>query len=223
MKKFVLLVAGGSGSRMGGTVPKQFMNLSGLPVLMRTMQLFYDYDSSISCVVVIAEYYFDYWKSLCEEYNFRLPHQLAAGGISRFQSVKNGLSVLPDDGIVFIHDGVRPLVSFDTLANCEQAAVSFGNALPVISLVDSIRQLDGHRSHGVDRDCFRLVQTPQTFRLDLIKEAYRHHENPGFTDDASVCEAMGVKIHLVDGNRENIKLTHPQDIKFAEFLDQQKN
>lgn len=218
MEKFALIVAGGSGSRMGGERPKQFMELLGKPILMRTMELFISYDSSVHLLVVLPDNQFDAWSALCMKYGFRLKHQLVPGGASRFQSVKNGLAELPDEGLVFIHDGVRPLVSFQTIKNCERMALEKGNALPVVPVVESLRQVEQEESCHADRNQFRLVQTPQTFQNRLIKEAYRQPEIPAFTDDASVCEAMGVKINLVDGNPENIKITFPTDLRIAECL-----
>ncbi|MCW0483859.1 2-C-methyl-D-erythritol 4-phosphate cytidylyltransferase [Gaoshiqia sediminis] len=218
MEKFALIVAGGSGSRMGAEIPKQFLELAGKPVLMRTMERFAAYDPSIRLALVLPADQTTRWNELCHTHQFTLKHKVAIGGESRFQSVKNGLALLPADGLVFIHDGVRPLVTVQTLRNCEETAIKSGNALPVIPVVESLRQLAGDSSHHVDRSQFRLVQTPQTFRLDLIKKAYLQPESPRFTDDASVCEALGEKINLVPGNPENIKITHPADLKLAKYL-----
>lgn len=203
---------------MGAEIPKQFLELAGKPILMRTMERFAAYDPSIRLVLVLPASQITRWNELCHTYQFTLKHVVANGGESRFQSVKNGLDLLPADGLVFIHDGVRPLVSVQTMHNCEEAALKVGNALPVIPVVESLRQLAEDSSRHVDRSQFRLVQTPQTFRLDLIKKAYLQPESPRFTDDASVCEALGEKINLVPGNPENIKITHPADLKLAECL-----
>ena len=218
MKKFALIVAGGTGTRMGHELPKQFIELAGKPILMRTIECFHSYNHSISVVLVLPNDQFMLWKQLCEKHEFTLPHVLAKGGNSRFQSVKNGLSKLPEKGLVFIHDGVRPLVSEQTIANCEHTALNKGNALPVMPLVESLRQIDGEKSKHVERSSFRLVQTPQTFRLELIKEAYLQPENPEFSDDASVFESLGHRVQLVNGNPENIKITLPSDLKIAECL-----
>ena len=218
MEQFALFVAGGTGSRMGADVPKQFLPLAGKPVLMRTMERFMLYGPDVRLFVVLPANQFALWAELCREHRFELKHQLVEGGASRFQSVKNGLAMLPAEGLVFIHDGVRPLVSLQTLKNCEEMALLAGNALPVIPVVESVRLLDGNTSRHADRDRFRLVQTPQTFQLGLIKQAYCQPENLTFTDDASVCEAMGTEINLVAGNPENIKITHPFDLKMAEYL-----
>lgn len=218
MEKFALIVAGGSGTRMGSEVPKQFLELLGKPVLMHTIERFAAYDSALKITLVLPEAQFEYWKGLCSNHRFSIPHQLVAGGNTRFQSVKNGLNSLPREGLVFIHDGVRPLVSPVTIANCEKVAREQGNALPVTPVIESIRQLNGGQSSHADRSAFRLVQTPQTFQLSLIKKAFEQEESPLFTDDASVCEAMGITINLVDGNPENIKITQPQDLKIASCL-----
>ncbi len=218
MEKFALIVAGGSGTRMGTEIPKQFLELCGKPVLMHTLERFHQFDSSIQLILVLPQTQFQYWQELCERHQFRLAHQLVAGGNSRFQSVKNGLNELPAEGLVFIHDGVRPLVSLPTIQNCENTAIAKGNALPVLPVIESVRKLENGKSVHVDRQTYRLVQTPQTFQLSLIKKAFEQPESPLFTDDASVLEAMGECIHLVDGNSENIKITHPNDLKIAELF-----
>ena len=218
MKKFVLIVAGGSGSRMKSGLPKQFIEIAGLPVLMHTFEVFYNYDPDIEFVLVLPEKHIGQWENLCQQYGFRYQYKLASGGNLRFQSVKNGLALLPDEGIVFIHDGVRPLVSKETLHNCFEMAVLKGNALPVISVPESIRMKNGEQNHAVDRNKYFLVQTPQTFNCALIKKAYFKANNNLFTDDATVLESLGEKINLVEGNRDNIKITFPEDLLFAEAI-----
>ena len=217
-RKFALIVAGGSGTRMNSTVPKQFLELAGKPVLMRTIEQFAGYDKEMEFVVVLPSDYTIYWQELCVKYDFKIVHRLVTGGLTRFQSVRNGLDVIEGNGLVFIHDAVRPLVSRQTIRNCEEAAKSYGNALPVLSLPDSLREVSGEKSEHVDRSRFRLVQTPQTFNIELIKKAFLQPEQDLFTDDASVCEAMGETIRLVEGNRENIKITGPVDLLIAENL-----
>ena len=217
-KKFALIVAGGSGTRMNSAVPKQFLELAGKPVLMRTIEQFSTYDREIEFVIVLPSDYIEYWQKLCAKYNFEIPCRLVVGGATRFQSVRNGLEVLEGEGLVFIHDAVRPLVSMLTIRDCEETARLHGNALPVLPLTDSLREVSGLKSEHVDRSRFRLVQTPQTFRLSLIKEAFCQPEQDFFTDDATVCEAMGVIIHLTEGNPENIKITSPFDFLIAENL-----
>lgn len=218
MKKFALIVAGGVGSRMGAEVPKQFIELAGKPILLWTIQRFLDFDHEMELVLVLPSSQFERWQQISERFQVTGKIRLVSGGKTRFQSVKNGLDVISDDGIVFIHDGVRPLVSFETLQRCFQTAHKKGNALPVAPLVESLRQIKGQESQHVDRSQFRLVQTPQTFQTALIKKAYQQPESDFFTDDASVCEATGIPIHLVDGNPENIKITNPMDLRVAEAL-----
>ena len=215
MKKVALIVAGGSGKRMNSKIPKQFEILQGKPVLMHTFEAFVKSDSSITFVLVLPEIQFNYWKTLCEDYHFRIEHELAAGGKTRFHSVRNGLRLVPDDSIVFIHDGVRPLVSSETIENCYQTALQKGNALPVIPVTESLRKVENSKNSAVDRSKFFLVQTPQTFQSQIIKFAYNQCVTHNFTDDASVLENSGEKIHLVKGNRENIKITYLQDITIA--------
>lgn len=217
-KKFALIVAGGSGSRMKNAVPKQFLELSGKPVLMHTFEAFHRFDTSIEFVLVLPEQEMVRWQQLCTKHNFSIPHQLAFGGPVRFQSVKNGLEKIKENGIVFIHDGVRPLVSQQTLQNCLDMAIEKGNALPVVPPAESIRWIDGKASKAVDRSKYFLVQTPQTFQVAAIKNAYRQTYIEKFTDDASVLEATGQTIFTVQGNRENIKITFAEDLKFANLL-----
>jgi 2-C-methyl-D-erythritol 4-phosphate cytidylyltransferase len=218
MKKYVLIVAGGSGKRMKSGEPKQFMPLGGKPVLMLTMMQFYRYDPLLSFVLVLPQSHHDYWKQLCDDHGFGIPHLLVAGGETRFGSVRNGLSAIPEEGIVFIHDGVRPLVSLETLRRCEDMACKAGNAIPVIPVTESVRQLEGNLNFPVNRENFVLIQTPQTFRVSLIQKAYQQEYSPEFTDDATVVEKTGVAIRLVEGNRENIKITWPEDLLIAGAL-----
>jgi len=218
MKKFALIVAGGSGTRMKGKLPKQFLELNGKPVLMHTFEAFQKYDSKIDFVLVLPEIQLINWKKLCVEYDFNIKHSLVSGGETRFQSVKNGLSKIEVDGIVFIHDGVRPLVSVQTIDNCYKTAQGKGNALPVISPSESVREMINGNSLTVDRGRYFLVQTPQTFKVSIIKKAYQQDYLGKFTDDASVLENTGHKIHLVEGNRSNIKITYPEDLLIASSL-----
>lgn len=200
---------------MGADVPKQFLSLDGKPILMHTLERFTAYDQAIRITLVLPENQFDYWSELCREHGFELPHRLVSGGATRFQSVRNGLMSLPDQGIVFIHDGVRPLVSKQTIANCEKSTLERGNALPVMPVIETLREVSAGMSKHADRNRFRLVQTPQTFQLERIKQAFQQNESPLFTDDASVAEAFGDTINLVDGNVENIKITQPADLRIA--------
>lgn len=217
MQQFVIIVAGGSGTRMGSDVPKQFLKLADKPVLMHTLQKFYDFNSEISILLVLPQNQIEYWKQLVKEYNFLIEHTIVTGGETRFHSVKNGLhSISQTEGIVAIHDGVRPMVSLQTIKNCFTTTAKLGNATPAIALQDSLRIIDGGNSKSVSRSDYKLVQTPQCFSLALIKKAFLLDYTANFTDDASVFEADGGKINLVEGNVENTKITTPFDLKLAE-------
>ncbi|MGE4587367.1 MAG: 2-C-methyl-D-erythritol 4-phosphate cytidylyltransferase [Mangrovibacterium sp.] len=218
MEKIALIIAGGKGLRMQTSVPKQFLKLGGKPVLMRTMERFLTYDPQIRLVVVLPAGTKNFWEALKRRHNFTAVHRVVEGGASRFQSVRNGLAGLPGDSLVFIHDGVRPLVSLQTLARCEQKAMEKGNALPVLPETESLRKLTATGSVSADRSCFFRVQTPQTFHTEDIRKAYDQPEQSSFTDDASVYEARGGQIHLVEGNPENIKLTGLFDLQLAEYF-----
>ncbi|HPF51499.1 MAG TPA: 2-C-methyl-D-erythritol 4-phosphate cytidylyltransferase [Draconibacterium sp.] len=217
-KKFALIVAGGSGSRMNSSIPKQFMELAGKPVLIHTFEAFRRFDPAIEFVLVLPENEMESWNELCEKHTFHIEYKVAKGGKTRFESVKNGLELLPDSGIVFIHDGVRPLVSEQTLQNCLHTAITKGNALPVVPVSESVRYIDKDKNQSLDRSKYFLVQTPQTFQLREIKMAYQQPFSTLFTDDASVLENTGRKISTVEGNRENIKITFQEDLQFAEAL-----
>ncbi|MDO9510756.1 MAG: 2-C-methyl-D-erythritol 4-phosphate cytidylyltransferase [Bacteroidales bacterium] len=219
MKLHLLIVAGGSGQRMKTTQPKQFLLLDGLPMLMRSIQAFTSCIKPDSITIVLPENQIPEWQKHCMSYNFQEKHKTVSGGIERFFSVKKGLENLPDEGLVLIHDGVRPLVSEKTINNCIKIATHFGSAIPVVPPTESLRELDEDGiSRSVDRSRFQLVQTPQVFDLPLIKQAYTQEYSPLFTDDASVFESVGNKVKLVEGNPENIKITHPRDIAIAETL-----
>lgn len=216
MKKFALIVAGGSGVRMGKEVPKQFLVLAGKPMLMHTIETFVSYDPEIEIILVLPSSQLNYWKELCLQYGFQNKIQVVGGGPFRFFSVKNGLEVIRDEGIVFIHDGVRPLVSHETITRCHEVAMEKGNAIPVVPVSESVRWVGDQGNEVLDRDRIRLVQTPQTFRVSLIKQAYDLPFDERFTDDASVLENSGHEIYLTEGNRENIKITWPEDMESAE-------
>ena len=221
MERYAILVAGGKGLRMGGDIPKQFLPIGGKPVLMRTIEVFCQAYPDIHIILVLPVSQQDYWQQLCQDYHFTIPVQIADGGETRFHSVSNGLKLIPEgtEGIVGVHDGVRPFVSVETIRRCYDEAVEFGAVVPVISVVETVRQLikDG-TSVTVPRDEYKLVQTPQTFRISFLKEAYQQPYASFFTDDASVVEALGKPVHLVEGNRENIKITTPADIRFVNGL-----
>ncbi len=220
MKLFAIIVAGGSGSRMGSEIPKQFLLLQNKPVLMHTIEAFYNYNSNIEIILVLPDSQKDYWAKLCLDHSFNIQHKVVSGGATRFYSVKNGLESLDtnEEAIVAIHDGVRPLVNKITIDNCFSIAQLKGNAIPFIPLNDSIRKVEGLNSMHVNRDDYKAIQTPQVFHLQLIKNAYSQNYQEHFTDDASVLESSGVQISLVDGNRENIKITTPIDLMFAEAI-----
>ena len=218
MKKFVIIVAGGSGSRMGTEISKQFLELCGKPVLMHTISVFHEFDPESNIILVLPEDQQQFWKVLCLKHYFSLSHQVVSGGKTRFHSVQNGLSQIDDEGIVFIHDGVRPLVNRETLDRCLETAQESGNAIPVLPVTESLRKLEGDQNVSVDRSQYFSVQTPQTFRSEQILEAFKQDFDPAFTDDASVAEKAGFSIQMVEGNGENIKLTTPTDLIIAEAL-----
>ena len=219
-----IIVAGGKGLRMGGDIPKQFIPVNGMPVLMHTIRRFREFDPQMHIVLVLPKDHQDYWRQLCDEYRFTDRHDIADGGSTRFHSSQNGIMALaetPDTDIVAIHDGVRPLVSVETIGRCFTAAAESGAAIPVLPVIDTLRYV-GHadengvnteQGHNVLRSDYRVVQTPQTFRLALLRRAFTQPFSERFTDDASVVEALGEKVTMVDGNRENIKITTPCDLK----------
>lgn len=220
MDKYIIIVAGGKGLRMGGDIPKQFLPIGGKPVLMRTIDSFVAYDDSMHVIVVLPIDQQDYWKDLCKQYSFTTPHQIANGGETRFHSVKNGLALVPDNGkcVVGVHDGVRPFASKETIGAAYETAAEKGTAIPVTDCVDSIRQVTENGNKAEDRSRFKLVQTPQVFKADLLHTAYKQDFTPMFTDDASVVEFAGHSVTLTKGNRENIKITTPFDLIVAEAL-----
>ena len=217
---YVIIVAGGKGLRMGSDIPKQFLPIGGKPVLMRTLERFRAYSADLQIILVLPEAQQDYWRQLCEEYHFDVEYQLANGGQTRFHSVQNGLALVPDDaeGVVGVHDGVRPFPSIEVIKNCYETARTAKAVIPVIPVVETVRHLEKESSVTVPRDEYKLVQTPQTFDIQLLKAANCQPYNDGFTDDASVVESYGHEITLVEGNRENIKITTPYDLKIAEVL-----
>ncbi|MBQ7526696.1 MAG: 2-C-methyl-D-erythritol 4-phosphate cytidylyltransferase [Bacteroidaceae bacterium] len=219
MKAYAVIVAGGKGLRMGGDVPKQFLPIGGKPVLMHTIEAFRRALDDVEIVLVLPAEQHDYWQKLCKDYKFHSPELIAKGGETRFHSVKNGLALLPNDieAVVGVHDGVRPFVSKETIRRCFAAAAEGKAVVPVVAVVETVRQIlpDG-KSVTRPRDEYRLVQTPQTFPLALLKEAYQQPFSDAFTDDASVVEALGKDIVMIEGNRENIKITTPSDLRIAE-------
>jgi len=217
---YIIIVAGGKGLRMGSDIPKQFLPIGGKPVLMRTLERFREYSPTLQIILVLPKAQQEYWEKLCQKHNFTVAYQLADGGETRFHSVQHGLALIPDDaeGVVGVHDGVRPFPSIDVIRRCYETAREKKAVIPVIPVVETVRHLKGETSETVPRNDYRLVQTPQTFDIQLLKAANRQPYNDGFTDDASVVEAYGFDITLVEGNRENIKITTPYDLKIAEVL-----
>jgi len=218
MNLYALIVAGGTGKRMGSSIPKQFLELDGKPILMHTIARFREFDESIEIITVLPGNQLKYWAGLCKKYSFSIPQILVTGGSTRYLSVKYGLRHVEEDSIVAIHDGVRPLVSSHTITRCFDAAKKFGNAVPVISPADSMRMIKEQGSFPVDRNMVKIIQTPQVFYSGLIKKAYLSKYKSDYTDDATVLEEAGEAIHLVEGNRENIKITNPEDLIIASAL-----
>lgn len=218
MRRFVLITAGGSGKRMKTDLPKQFIEIAGKPVLMHTFEAFLRFDPALEFVLVLPESTFDYWKESCLKHRFRQSHQLASSGPTRFHSVKSGLRLVPDDALVAIHDGVRPLVSVEVIERVFLLAEKMGNGVPGITVHESLRLIDHALSKPLSREKVRMIQTPQCFRADLIKKAYNRNYNEAYTDEATLFEADGHRINLTEGNRENIKITTPADLKIAAAL-----
>jgi 2-C-methyl-D-erythritol 4-phosphate cytidylyltransferase len=218
MDLYALIVAGGTGKRMGAEIPKQFLELAGRPVLMHTIERFKSFNDSIEIITVLPENQLRFWIDLQKKHSFSVPHTLVKGGSNRFFSVRNGLKFVSSSGLVAIHDGVRPFVSIETIGRCFETAEKFGNAIPAISPTESLRIITGQRSHPVSRFSVKQIQTPQVFVSELIKNAYLQEYSPDFTDDATVLEKTGEKINLVEGNRENIKITNPEDLLISTAL-----
>jgi 2-C-methyl-D-erythritol 4-phosphate cytidylyltransferase len=218
MKRYAIIVAGGSGTRMHSSTPKQFLSLAGKPVLFYSLEGFYNFDKATEIIIALPADFFSEWEKLCTEYNFNIPHRLVTGGETRFHSVQNGLQMVNEKGIVGVHDAARPLVSTETISHSYEAAEKFGAAVPFVPLNDSIRFYNGHESRSLDRNKHVLVQTPQCFRSDVLISAYQTEFQPFFTDDASVVESSGFTVHLTEGNAENIKITTPSDFLIAETL-----
>jgi 2-C-methyl-D-erythritol 4-phosphate cytidylyltransferase len=217
IKKYAIIVAGGSGSRMKSDIPKQFIEVGGLPILMHTLKRFNEADSAIKLILVLPESQFEYWNELCVKYP-AAPHQLVKGGKTRFQSGLNGLKAIDTEGLVAIHDGVRPFVSVAIINESFKIASEKGTAVVSVPSKDSVRV----NGQAIDRSTVRLIQTPQTFQIALIKKAFETEELSTFTDDASVAEHAGFEINLIEGNYENIKITTPEDLLWAEIILKQK-
>ena len=220
-KDYIIIVAGGKGQRMGSSVPKQFLLLCGKPVLMHTIEAFHSYSTSLEIILVLPEEQQTHWKELCEKYGFTTPHTVVSGGSTRFESSRNGISAIPDDadGVVGIHDGVRPLVSAAVIDRCYESARENYAAIPVMPLTDTLRFVgESGCGRNVLRSDYVIVQTPQVFDIALAKRAFSLPYKESFTDDASVVEDLGCQVSVVEGCSENIKLTTPFDMKVAEAI-----
>lgn len=217
-KKYAIIVAGGSGTRMGADIPKQFIKLGGKPLLQHTIEKFLSLSFPVGIIVVVSPEWKDYWKKYCSETGFLERYAIPSGGITRFHSVANALQYLPDETVVAVHDGVRPLVTAEFLERMFAAGEELGNAVPAVAPVETVREVSGLESYVLRRDDIRLVQTPQVFRSEVLKAAYRLPYDPAYTDDASVVEAAGYRINLVDGLRYNLKITTPEDLDLARPL-----
>lgn len=214
---YIIIVAGGKGLRMGSDLPKQFLPVKGVPILMRTIRRFHESGLNLHIILVLPKAQQDYWKQLCREHSFDIPHEIADGGATRFHSSANGLALIPDDanGLVGIHDGVRPFPSVEVIRNCYASAAQYKAVVPAIPVVETLWKTEGFTEN---RDFFRLGQTPQTFDIQLLKRAFQQPYDESFTDDASVVKRYGQPITLIEGNAENIKITRPFDLKVAEAL-----
>ena len=219
MENYVIITAGGSGKRINSDFPKQFIPVAGKPLLLHTMEVFRSYDARMHIILVLPEEHIPLWKDLCTEFDIQIEHQIVRGGEHRFHSVQNGINHVPPESLVLIHDGVRPLIHHDTIDRVIKTATEKGNAVPCVLPSQSVRQInDDGSSHPVNRDMLRMIQTPQAFHSDIIKQAYNQVYRPEFTDDATVLESLGETINLVQGNYSNIKVTHPGDLKIVEAM-----
>lgn len=217
MTHTVLIVAGGKGLRMGSDLPKQFLPIGGKPVLMHTIEAFHCFDRTMKIILVLPKEQQTYWQELCAKHSFVIEHTVADGGETRFHSVKNGLACV-NSGLVGVHDGVRPFVAPEVIKRCYELAAIKKAVIPVIDVMETVRHITETGSETVNRNDYKLVQTPQVFDAELLKQAYAQEYTPFFTDDASVVEAMGVPVCLAEGNRENIKITTPFDLKISSAL-----
>lgn len=223
MNTTAIIVAGGSGTRMGSIMPKQFLELRGKPVLWYTIQSFLSSLEDISIVLVLPRAHWEAGQDLVSTYFPEKPIQLVEGGASRFESVRNGLDAVEHEGIVLVHDGVRCLLSTGLIRRCRQHAIHAGSAIPAVTATDSIRLVSGSESRVMNRDDIRLIQTPQTFQVQLLKQAFAKASHTAFTDEATVLEAMGIPVSLVEGEYENIKITRPADLILADAILQQRS
>lgn len=214
----IVIVAGGSGSRMGADIPKQFLNVAGLPILMHSISKMNQALPNASITLVLPQVQIEHWNDLVAKFNFLVDHHVTKGGSTRTESVRNGLNAInSEDGIVGIHDGVRPCFSLEMIRRCFSVAAEKGNAIPVVAVIPSLRKIEGNASTAVNREDYRAIQTPQCFRLSEIRTAYSKSDS-SHSDDASLMESFGYKMNLVEGDQNNIKVTFPLDVKLAELL-----
>ena len=218
MNKYAIIVAGGTGSRMKGDIPKQFMMLKGKPIIQYSLEVFYQCDPAVSLIISIHPEYANFWNQLCREHKIDIPHQVVPGGETRFDSVKNGLSLVGEDGFVAVHDAARPVIDAAFIQKLYLTAEKHGSAIPAVHLNDTIRAIEGDSSRQLDRSFLRAIQTPQVFKVSELKRAFEQPFQPLFTDDASVMQSAGFKVHLTEGKPGNIKITHQHDIALAEVL-----
>ncbi|MDX1652326.1 MAG: 2-C-methyl-D-erythritol 4-phosphate cytidylyltransferase [Brumimicrobium sp.] len=217
VKRTVIITAGGTGKRMGTDLPKQFLLLGNKPLLMHTLQVFHDFDPKAQIILTLPKDWIDTWKKLCDKYSFEIPHITVLGGKERFHSIQKAVKIAQGEYIA-VHDGVRPLVSMETIKKVFKSAKRYGSGVPVLHPKDSLREVSGERNRPVERGNFRLVQTPQCFRSDWLKKAYEDKYSEAITDDATLVGNNGFPIHLTEGNEENIKITTPFDLKIATSL-----
>lgn len=218
MKRYVVIVAGGQGVRMGADRPKQFLEIGGKPILRHTIERFLAFDPSFEVIVVLPSAQKEWWRDYCRQSGFLERYSIVSGGITRFHSVQNALRYVGNEGLVAVHDGVRPLVSRPLLERIFEAAEEAPAVIPAVPVVESVRKVEEEASVPVSRDGLVLVQTPQVFAAEVLRKAYDQPFSPSFTDDASVVEASGVRVHVVPGDRMNLKITTPEDLQYAEGL-----
>jgi 2-C-methyl-D-erythritol 4-phosphate cytidylyltransferase len=218
MKKTAIIVAGGTGQRMGTALPKQFLAIEGKSILLHTVDQFVSAFSDIHFVIVLPETYIQDGKALIVASGITQEFQFVAGGDTRFQSVKNGLTQVDPDSIVFVHDSVRCLLTPDLIQRCYEQALEKGSAIPAVASTDTIRITEGTKHHLVNRENVMMIQTPQTFKAAILKEAFEQAYQPAFTDEANVLEASGTEVYMIDGEYENIKITRPLDLAIAEYI-----
>lgn len=217
-KCYAVIVAGGSGSRMGGEIAKQFLMLGDKPILLHTIEAFLSLSFPVEIILVVPASLRDYWKNFYKEQRLSFRHTLVSGGITRFHSVKNAMKYVPEGALVAVHDGVRPFVSKDFLESLFAEAEEKRAVIPAVKVVDSLRYSDENGSRPVERDKYVSIQTPQIFHSELLLDAYNQAYNPAFTDDASVVESRGTKIYLTEGRMLNIKITRPEDLTLAQAI-----